>query len=395
MMVKSTLPRNWETRNLIEVSSIAKSGVRRFHGRRKYVKTGDVSDNEIIASSEVTYEIRPSRANMEVQEGDVLCARMKATEKVILVSARERDNLFSTGFAVLRPKSEIILPEFLMYYLRSKPFQTRKNRVSHGATQKAVNNSDLQKLPVPVPPLDIQKKTVAIMQRADILRRKRSETNQLAEPIIRSAFLKMFGEPSKNPEGWETVTLESVCTDIIDCPHTTPKYVDFGVRLIRTPNIKKGYLDLSETRFISPEEHRMRSRRILPRIGDILYAREATFGNAALVNSDEEFSVGQRIMLLRPDPAKVKGEFLVWMVNSDYVYAQAARVARGATNPHVNVRDVRKFRIVHPPIDLQHGFALIAQKVQNLREKQRQSTLEINRLFHSLMHQAFKGELVA
>jgi type I restriction enzyme S subunit len=98
-------------------------------------------------------------------------------------------------------------------------------------------------------------------------------------------------------------------------------------------------------------------------------------------------------MLLRPNPRLVKSEFLVWMINSDYVYAQAAQLARGATNPHVNVADVRKFRIILPPINLQSKFASTVEKFEAFRENREKSSQGINVLCNSLMHQAFRGEL--
>ena len=285
-----------------EVCSIVDSGVRKFDGYKRYVRTGHVIDNEIIDSELVTYDNRPSRANMEVREGDVLCAKMQATEKVLLITETARDFLFSTGFAILRPMINMILPKFLQYYLRSKHFQVRKDELASGATQKAINNSSLETLTVPVPLLSSQEKITAILERADLLGKNREQANQIASRIPQVIFLKMFGDPVINPKGWKTTTVESVCTEIIDCPHSTPTYSDHGVPLVRTPNIKKGFLDFKETKFVSAEEHQKRSLRIRPIEGDILYAREATYGNAGLVGSENEFSVGQRIVLLRGNP---------------------------------------------------------------------------------------------
>src|SRR2546426_7738186 len=136
----------WRTRRLVEVASLVGSGIRAFHGQRRYVKTGDVLNNEIVASRYVTTQNRPSRANMEAQEGDVLCARMHSTEKVLLVTKKASDYLFSTGFAVLRPKTDVILPGYLAHYVKSSYFQGDKDKLSEGATQKAINNESLANL---------------------------------------------------------------------------------------------------------------------------------------------------------------------------------------------------------------------------------------------------------
>ena len=50
--------------------------------------------------------------------------------------------------------------------------------------------------------------------------------------------------------------------------------------------------------------------------------------------------------------------------------------------------------IIIPPIELQNQFAEIVQKIESLKEKQKQSSDDINILFDALMQKAFKGELV-
>ncbi len=300
----------------------------------------------------------------------------------------------STEFHVLRASKDV-LPEWIYYFISSPTLRKDgKGRMTGTAGQKRVPASFLEQYKIPVPPITVQERIVRALRRADKLREVREQANHLTNKIIQSVFLKMFGDPAINPKGWTKATVESVCTDVIDCPHSTPTYTEAGVPLIRTPSIKRGYIDLTETKFISPEEHKARSRRINSLPGDILYAREATFGNAGLVRKGQDFSVGQRIMLLRPNPNLVTSEFLVWMINSEYVYSQAARVARGATNPHVNVADVREFTIIVPPIENQMKFASAATVVESMRERQYESTGEINELFRSLMQKAFRGELV-
>jgi type I restriction enzyme S subunit len=46
-----------------------------------------------------------------------------------------------------------------------------------------------------------------------------------------------------------------------------------------------------------------------------------------------------------------------------------------------------------PPIEMQNDFAVLVEKVERLREKQGQSNKELDDLFNSLMHKAFRGEL--
>jgi type I restriction enzyme, S subunit len=292
--------------------------------------------------------------------------------------------------AIIQAKEDTVLTKWLYYYLITIDF----SGLVSTTTLPSLPLSKIRTLQIPVPPLESQRTMLEILERADVIKGKREQANQMANKILQAVFLQMFGDPATNPKGWQTTILDSVCSDIVDCPHSTPVCVNSGIPLIRTPNIRKGYIDFEKTRFVSEEEHKKRLHRICPAIGDILYAREATFGNAGLVNSNQEFSIGQRIMLLRPKPSIVKSEFLVWMINSDYVYNQAKQVARGSTNPHVNVADVRKFKIIVPPIDLQDKFVLVLRKAEQIKSNQNKSTRNVDTLFASIMSKAFKGELV-
>ena len=82
------------------------------------------------------------------------------------------------------------------------------------------------------------------------------------------------------------------------------------------------------------------------------------------------------------------------MMNSHLVYNQAKQMARGATNPRVNVGDVKEFKIMLPAIEEQVVFASIREKVDALSKKQSESTKQVSELFSSLMSKAFKGQLV-
>jgi len=52
----------------------------------------------------------------------------------------------------------------------------------------------------------------------------------------------------------------------------------------------------------------------------------------------------------------------------------------------------KNFKVILPPLSLQQIFAEIINKTEALKEKQKQSELELENLFQSLMQKAFKGE---
>ena len=102
-------------------------------------------------------------------------------------------------------------------------------------------------------------------------------------------------------EGWKPITLEAVCSKIVDCEHKTAPTQEHGYPSIRTPNIGRGRLLLEGVNRVSEEIWKEWTKREVPQAGDLIFAREAPLGNVAMVPADTKLCLGQRTVLLRPD----------------------------------------------------------------------------------------------
>ncbi len=109
---------------LLKVAPFSGVRVRPFDGSRQYLSTGDLQDDS-LSFVDVTFKDKPSRADISVQNGDVLFARMKGTKKVLRVTQELAGIIVSTGFAVLRPSDDCD-PDYLATYLRSDFFERQK-----------------------------------------------------------------------------------------------------------------------------------------------------------------------------------------------------------------------------------------------------------------------------
>ena len=202
----------------------------------------------------------------------------------------------------------------------------------------------------------------------------------------------MFGDPVKNEKGWEFTVLNKVCVEIIDCPHSTPKKVNFITEFpcIRTSEIKKGEINWSNMQYLDKDEYEIRTRRLKPQKNDIVYAREGSYGDAVILPEDYNFSLGQRTMLFRADTKIINPIFLHKMVTSDFVYHQAKKKNSGSTVGHINVKDVKLFDIFIPPISLQNQFAERIEKIETQKQMAQESLAKSEALFQSLLQESFK-----
>jgi type I restriction enzyme S subunit len=148
-------------------------------------------------------------------------------------------------------------------------------------------------------------------------------------------------------------------------------------------------------KYLDHEGYLERTKRLIPKAGDIIYGREGTFGEAAIVPMGYKMSLGQRVMLFRPKKDILNSRFLHAVVRSKGLYHQALRVNSGSTVGHINVKDIKKFKIIIAPLPLQNQFAERVKKIEAQKAKAQASLEKAENLFNSLLQRAFKGELTS
>ncbi len=110
--------------------------------------------NEIV---EYRFENAPSRARRIVRDGDVIISTVRTYLKAIApIKAPPGNLIVSTGFAVVRPRREILHPDYCAFLLRSAHFLWEVEARSVGVSYPAINASDLGDIEVCLPPLEDQ-----------------------------------------------------------------------------------------------------------------------------------------------------------------------------------------------------------------------------------------------
>ena len=153
-------------------------------------------------------------------------------------------------------------------------------------------------------------------------------------------------------------TLESLCLLVVDCPHATPAWTDSGVVVLRNQNIKDGRLDLSNPSFTDEAHYLGRIRRAAPQTGDLVITREAPMGEVCQIPPGLKCCLGQRQVLLRPDPAKVDSRFLLYALQSPYLQHQIGwNEGTGSTVSNLRIPVLEALRVPTPALDVQKEVA--------------------------------------
>ncbi len=390
-----------KTVSLLDVAELVGDRVTPFDGRRQYVATGDLDDNGHANPTLVTYEDRPSRADVQVRAGDVCMARMRNTKKVRSFAKGEEDFILSTGFAVLRP-SAALDSAYLRRWLDTSALQSAKDRLCTGAIQPAITNRGIGELTIPLPPIEEQQRIAAVLDAADALRAKRREALAKLDTLTQAIFVNMFGGGARppvnpgpvgdtHPGGWHWVELRSVAT--MATGHTpdrgSAEYWGGDVGWVNLNEIRR--LDAQwchQTELtITPAGVANSSAVILP-IGTVCFSRTASIGFVTILSTpmatSQDFINWMCHDELRPD-------YLMWafLMSREVLRASSS----GSTHRTIYVRDAQRFHVLLPPVELQREFERRLGALRATRESMRRSAPSLDELFVSLQQRAFRGDL--
>ncbi|WJI44003.1 restriction endonuclease subunit S [Mesorhizobium sp. C120A] len=140
----------------------------------------------------------------------------------------------------------------------------------------------------------------------------------------------------------EWVQMDSLCRGIFDCPHSTPELTFDGPLVVRSQDIRSGVFRWHEAGRVSAETYAERIARAEPAFGDILYSREGTyFGIAAEMPRNQKVCLGQRMVLIRPNPTKINSRFLRLWLNSPVLSRHIHGFRDGTVAERLNMPTIR------------------------------------------------------
>ena len=183
----------------------------------------------------------------------------------------------------------------------------------------------------------------------------------------------------------EVVNLEELCTGIIDCPHSTPKWQDKGIPVIRNYNLKDGKIDCTNLSFVSEEDYKERVKRAIPEESDIIISREAPMGVVGIVPKEFQCCLGQRLVLLKIDKSKCIPKYLLYTLMSEYVQVQIRRINQtGSIVSNLNISSLKKLKIPLHNFEEQRKIANILSAIDDKIQINNQINQELEAMVKTL-----------
>jgi type I restriction enzyme, S subunit len=298
---------------------------------------------------------------------------------------------FNQDIKALIPNPLKVDPDYLFWFVRSQERHVLAQGVKKGATVHSLQSGFIENLQIPMPERSEQRRIVDLLCRAEGIVRLRREAEKKSGELIPALFLEMFGDPATNPKGWRKVELGELCIRITDGTHQPPKFQEAGIPFIFVANIVKGELTLDAAKFISEKTYIDLTRRCPIEQGDVLYSTVGSYGVAVKVNTDERFAFQRHIAHLKPNQAELNADFLVGMLSTPALMAQADATARGVAQKTINLGEIRKFQVIAPPHANQSQFAAIVESIRSIQSQQSSATAKAKAAFDALLARTYSG----
>ncbi|MEI6779385.1 MAG: restriction endonuclease subunit S [Verrucomicrobiota bacterium] len=351
----------------------------------------DRGEPEIVAGSAI------GSAKLVVEPGDVLLSRIVPHIRRAWVVGKDHGRRIIASGEWIVFRSESANPYYLRQVLVGDPFHAQfMNPVAGvGGSLLRARPAHVAKIVIPLPPLAEQRWIAEVLDRAEALRAKRRAALAQIDSFTQSLFLDLFGDPATNPKGWPISLVADVQGGLQVT--RTRKNLPHEVPYLRVANVYRGFLNLSEIKTIPATDAEVARTRLVK--DDLLiverHANPAEIGRGALWDGSISGCIHQNhIIRARFVSANVVPLYACKYLNSPSGRRHLLRAGKTTSGLNtISVSEVRGTPVALPPVSLQSEFARRVTAVEKLKTAQRASLAELDSLFATLQHRAFRGEL--
>lgn len=346
-------------------------------------------------------KINNSLDNFILNENDILMSLTGNVGRVGIIKKEHLPAVLNQRVARIKILDEKKLDHtFLFYFLKSPDFFNKVVGGGKGVAQQNVSTKDIEKLEIPLPPIQVQKQIVKILNNKLQQLKEAQELRDYAifntEKILSKTLDEIFKE-GKN-KGWEEKKLSEVCEKITDGTHQTPTYYDNGILFLSSKNVVGGKIDWDDIKYIDQKQHIEMHKRVAPSLGDILLAKNGTTGVGAIVDRNVTFDIYVSLALLRAKSV-ILPHFLLHFINSPIAKNQFNQRLKGAGVPNLHLNEIREVKIWFPKsLSDQQKIVIkldnLSEKIKKLKELQNSQLEDFYKLEKAYLKEAFNSELI-
>lgn len=356
------------------------------NGNIPWLNSGELNQGIIRSTrNHITKSGLDSSSAKMMPEDSVLMALTGATTGVVgYLTFEACANQSVTGIL----PSERHRPKYLYYYLKSI-----RNKViadAYGGAQPHISQGYVKDILVPLPPLEEQKKTAAILDAAYDYRQKTKALIEKYDQLTHSLFLDMFGDPVTNPKGWEVVKFSDVGN--LDRgkskhrPRNAPELLGGDHPLIQTGDLANCGTFLRSFKSTYSDIGLAQSKKWPP--GTLCITIAANIAKTGILTFNACFP--DSIVGFVPNEKTNTIYSLFWL---SFLQKILEENAPESAQKNINLAILRALDFPLPEVKLQNEFAERIEQIENQKQQAEASLVKAEELFNSLLQRAFKGEL--
>lgn len=301
---------------------------------------------------------------------------------------------------IIRINNQMAFPKYIFHFLFSPSGQKLIKLDFRGATVGGISRNFISKVKLPLPSLSEQRRIADILDQADALRAKRRAAITQLELLINSIFKTCFHDSLDNPK---RIRLGDLVEEFRY--GTSEKSCDQGFPTLRIPNVIGNSIDLNDLKTVQVDLTEFKRLQLMT--GDLLFVRTNGnpdyVGRCAVFNSESiaknGFDPNKFIYASYLIRARLKKNGLIPEILQHYLACDDGRHAlrsyckTSAGQYNINTEGLGSIPIPHFSLNLQQLFLNQINAILKLKSSHRASLAELDALFASLQHRAFRGEL--
>lgn len=363
------------------------------------LRANNITDRGLVYDELVYVPEQRVSAYQRLRRFDVVIAASSGSKDVVGKAAPVLDDFdgsFGAFCKVLRPNQKVD-PRYFAHFFKTKHYRQTVSALAAGANISNLRNEHLEDLDIPLPSLSEQMRIAEVLDRAETLRRQRQSALDWLSMLVDVMFAELF-QGALSAARWPIVRLGDVAA-IQGGLQLSGKRAALPIEVpyLRVANVYRGYIDLTEVKTLRATPEEVSRTRLLA--NDLLivegHGNATEIGRCALWDGSVDPCVHQNHLIrVRVDQERLDPVFLCHYLNSPQGRQHLLRSAKTTSGLNtISTSNVKETPVVVPPMSLQKQFVERVTRVERVRATNLASLAQLEALYASLQHRAFRGEL--
>ena len=312
----------------------------------------------------ISEECHKKMKRSQLKNGDILFSIAGAIGRVAIVTEEMLPANINQALAIIRISDEQVYLPYIKLILTSPIVIEQFERKKQGVAQLNLSLKDINEISIPLPSKDKQIELAELFDKVVGVISKRNKELSALDDLIKARFVEMFGDPVKNPKGWEVVTIGDIVTEV---RYGTSKPAVEGGKYpyLRMNNLTAdGHLDLNDLKYIDIPDDEI--EKCVVRKGDVLFNRTNSIelvGKTVVFDLQEDMIIAGYIIRVRLNK-RLLPEILSQYMNLEALKDILRSMAKGAVNQaNINAQELRSIKVYIPDMELQKQFIEMKNQV--------------------------------